>query len=69
MGSIDAILKVASHFTSFIDPEGNENLMAEIIKEEPMRVLQRFHRDNIPRPDGLTVEFYLGYFEFIGMRF
>jgi hypothetical protein len=64
--TIDTILQVASLFPSFIDQEGNVNLMAKVTKDELWRTLKIFQNDKFLGPDGLTVKFYMGCFDFNG---
>jgi hypothetical protein len=64
--SIEAILKVASLFPSFVDQEQNESLMVEFTEEELQRNLHNFQKDKILGPDGLPVEFYSGTFDILG---
>jgi hypothetical protein len=57
---------VASFFPCFIDPEGNEQLMAEISKEELQSIPHSFKKDKIPRLDGLPIELFSSCFDFFG---
>jgi hypothetical protein len=63
---VDIILNVASLLPSFIVQEKKKNLRCKVSKEELLRVLQSFEEDNNPCRDGLTIEFFLGLFDFVG---
>jgi hypothetical protein len=59
------ILKVISLFPSHITLELNDELKCEIIENEFFQTLSSFQRCKSPGPDGLMVEFYLGFNEFL----
>jgi hypothetical protein len=40
--------------------------MEKVTLEELKVVLNSFQKDKIPRPDGWTIEFFLGFFDSIG---
>ena len=57
---------MAQMFPSFVDDEGNRELMKEISEEELKEVLRSFQKDKSPGPDRWTIEFFLDLFEFLG---
>jgi hypothetical protein len=59
------ILKVISLFLSQISPEMNLSLHKEITENDFFQTLSSFQRCKRPGPDGLTVEFYLGFYELL----
>jgi hypothetical protein len=54
------IIKVASLFPIFINPEANHKLMEKITREELEKILHSFQKDKSPGLDGFPVEFYKG---------
>jgi hypothetical protein len=54
-------------FPIFVDEEGNIDLFAEVGMEELKETLHSFQKDKISGPDGWTIEFYLGFFELLGL--
>ena len=41
----------------------NEELTKNIMEEEIQQVLHSFQKGKIPRPDGFTLEFFLGFYD------
>lgn len=63
--SIAEILRVAQFFPSFINGDKNEDLLAEISKNE-MEVLHSFQKDKIMGLDWWPIEFFMGFYDLIG---
>lgn len=57
---------MAQLFPWFFDAEENVELMDEVTMEELKEVIHSFQKDKSPRPDGWSIEFYLGFFELLG---
>ena len=53
-------------FPRFADEEDNEALMKEVSEDELEEVLQSFQKDQIPGPNGWSMDFFVGLFDFIG---
>ena len=51
----------------FAEEEDNRRLMRPVIEEELKEVLGSFQKDKSPGPDGWTIEFFLGFYEVLGM--
>jgi hypothetical protein len=51
-------------FPSFVDEEENEELMEEVIEEKLKEVLHSFQKDKSSGPDGWSMDFYVGLFDF-----
>jgi hypothetical protein len=62
---IAEILKVISLFLSQISPKMNLSLQKEITENEFFQTLSSFQRCKISGPYGLTVEFYLGFYDLL----
>lgn len=62
--SIAEIIRLAILFPSFIDQEGNDSLIREVLASELLATLRSFQRDKRLGPDGWPVEFYLGFYDF-----
>jgi len=58
-------LKITYLFLSFIEQERDDNLMEEILKDELLRTLRSFQRDKSLGPNGLPMELYLEFFDFL----
>ena len=48
-----------------VSDEMNEELTKDISKEEIKHTLDSFQKGKSSRPDGFTVEFYLGFYDLI----
>ena len=59
------IIQLAQLFPQFVDAEENIELMEEVMMEELKSTLHSFQKDKSPRPDGWTIEFYLGLFDIL----
>jgi hypothetical protein len=57
------ILKVISLFLSFISNNMNNALQEEMSEKEMFQILSLFQRCKILAPNGLTVKFYLRFFD------
>jgi hypothetical protein len=64
--SLVEIIQIVDMFPRFAEEVDNGNLMEEVSKEELKEVIHSFQHDKSPRPDGWTIEFYLGFFELVG---
>jgi hypothetical protein len=64
--SIDAIVQLALFFPRFVDEVDNRELMEEVTEEELKEVLHSFQKDKSPDPDGWSMDFFMGLFDFIG---
>jgi hypothetical protein len=64
-GTIDAIISLSNFFPIFMELEDNQSLMAEVGKEELLRTLESFQKDKSHGPDGLPVELFFHYYDFI----
>jgi len=53
-------------FPRLIDEDTNEDLNAEVTKDEIKSVLNSFKKAKSPRLDGWTIEFYIGFFDLVG---
>jgi hypothetical protein len=50
-----------------VTEEISEELFNPVTKEELISVLQNFKKDKSPGPDGWSVEFYIEFFDLLGM--
>ena len=50
--SIEDIIKIMQPFPRFVNKEDNDELMAEVTKDEILDVLYSFHKDKSLGPDG-----------------
>jgi hypothetical protein len=57
---------MTQYFPGFTNEEDNIMLMEKVTLEELKDVMNSFQKDKIPGPDGWTIEFFLGFFDFIG---
>ena len=57
---------MAQMFPSFVDEEGNRDLMREVTEEELKKVMGSFQKDKSPGPDGWTIDFFLDLFHILG---
>ena len=57
---------MAQYFPRFTNEEDNRMLMEKVTLEELKDVMNSFQKDKSPGPDGWTIEFFLGFFDFIG---
>jgi hypothetical protein len=64
--TIEEVVQMAQLFPRFVDEEDNRLLMEEVLEEELKEVLHSFQKDKIPGPDGWTIEFFLGLYDFLG---
>ena len=64
--SIAYIVKIVGLFPHFVDQDGNETLRKEVSALKLLATLQSFQKDTSLGPDGWPVEFYLGFYDFIG---
>jgi hypothetical protein len=55
------VIRLSNSFPSFVKEEENQGLIKEVGKEELYQTLQSFQKDKSLGPDGLPVEFFLGY--------
>jgi hypothetical protein len=55
-------------FPIFVDEEGNIDLFEEVGMKELKETLHNFQKDKSPGLDGLIMEFYLGFFELLGLK-
>ena len=60
---IQEILEVLGFFPRMITEEMNEELTKEIYEEEISHILHTFQKGKIPRPDGFTLEFFIGFYD------
>ena len=65
--SIAEVIRVAQMFTRFAEEEDNRRLMRPVDEEELKEVLGSFQKDNSSGPDGWTIEFFLGFYEILGL--
>lgn len=65
--SIAEILQIALFFSNYVEEEDNEDLMVDIIKGELLEVLHSFQKDKIPGLDGWPIEFYLWFYDLVGV--
>ena len=52
-------------FPRMIDEEMNILLKAEVIEEELEKVVYSYQKGKIPGPDGITVEFFQGFYDLV----
>jgi hypothetical protein len=64
--NIAEIIQLALLFPCFVNDETNRSLMEEVSEEELKEVLHSFQKNKSPRPDGWTIEFFLGFYDLIG---
>jgi hypothetical protein len=57
---------MVQYFPSFTSEEDKRMLMEKVTLEELKAVLNSFQKDKSSRPDGWTIEFFLGFFDSIG---
>jgi hypothetical protein len=62
---IGEILRVINLFPRAINKYMNMSLQEEIIEKEILATLSSFKKGKILGPDGMIVEFYLGFYEFL----
>jgi len=62
--SIDAVIQMELLFPSFIEEEENDELVAEFSEVEFSEVLHSFQKDKSSGPDGWSMDFYVGLFDF-----
>jgi len=62
---IGEIMKLLQLVLNLIDEDMNHSLEANITYEEVLSKLSSFKKGKIPRPGGLTVEFFGGFFDLI----
>jgi hypothetical protein len=62
--TIAEVIMQSNYFPSFVNDEDNQALKKEVGKEELYQTLQSFQKGKIPRPNGLLVEYFLGYYDF-----
>jgi hypothetical protein len=58
-------MKVVRIFPRCFDQRMNEELEVEVTKEELKAILYTFKKAKSPRPNGWTVEFYLGFYDLL----
>eukprot|EP01018_Ginkgo_biloba_P004985 Gb_28741 [translate_table: standard] len=63
--TIAEVIKMTSFFPSFVGEEDNVSLTKEITVDELKEVMLSLQKDKSLGPDGWTIEFFLGYFDFI----
>eukprot|EP00253_Pinus_taeda_P003055 PITA_03055 len=61
------IIQVAQLFPCFLDQEEGRELIKEVTLEDLEATLKWFKKDKSHGPDGWTVEFYLEFFEILGL--
>ena len=64
--SIEEVTRLSHMFPRFVDEEDNRDLLKELTEEELKDVLGSFQKDKSPGPDGWTIDFFLGLFDFLG---
>jgi hypothetical protein len=64
--TIEEVIRMVQYFPGFTSEEDNRMLMEKVTIEELKDVMKRFQKDKSPRPDGWTIEFFLGFFDTIG---
>jgi hypothetical protein len=64
--TIAEVVRMAQLFPRFVEEDDNRSLMEEISEEELKEALYNFQKDKIPGPDGWTIEFFQGLYEFLG---
>jgi hypothetical protein len=62
---ISKILKVVKLFPRFFNEYLNAYLLEDISKKEILDTLSYFQKYKIPSPDSFTVEFFLGFYDFL----
>ena len=60
---IQEILEVLGFYPRMITKEMNEELTKEISEEEIRHTLHTFQKGKSPRPDGFTLELFLGFYD------
>ena len=60
------IVRITQYFPSFVNDEDNNAPMEEVLEEELNEVLHSFQKDKSLRPNGWSLEFFLGLYEIIG---
>lgn len=65
--SISEIIKMAGYFPRFVDHQTNESLMQKISAAKLLSTLKTFQRDKSPGPNGWPIQFYLGFYDLLGM--
>jgi hypothetical protein len=61
------IVWLALFYPSFVNEKNNRDLYMEVNKAELKETLSNFQKDKSPGPDGWSIEFYLGFYELIGV--
>lgn len=61
------IMRVAEIFPKFVDAEEGEELIKEVTLGELEATIQGFQRDKSSGPDGWSIEFYLAFFDILGL--
>ena len=64
--TIEEVIRMTQYFPSFANEEDNIMLMEEVTIEKLKGVMISFQKDKIPGPDGWNIEFFLGFFYFLG---
>jgi hypothetical protein len=64
--SMADIVRMALFFPRFVGKDENIFLIEEVTEEELKEVLHNFQKDEIPGPNGWTIEFLIGLYQLIG---
>jgi len=64
-GTIAKMIRLSNSFLRFVNLKDNQALMTKVGKEEFLLILQSFQKDKSRNFDGLSVNFYLGCYDFI----
>jgi hypothetical protein len=65
--SIDVVLQMALLFPCFVEEEENAYLMEKVSELELKVVLHSFQKDKSPRPDGWSMDFFVGIYDCISL--
>jgi len=63
--TIVEVIRLSKSIPIFFNEEDNQALLEEVGKEELYQTLQSFQKGKTHGPEGLPMEFFLGYYDFI----
>lgn len=66
--NLTEIIRVAGHFPRYVEQDIGEGLLNSVTMGELEAIIKWFKRDNNPRLDGWSIEFYIAFFDIIGQE-
>ena len=66
--TIEDQLEVLNLFPSYVSNEDNRSIFIPVTIKEVETTLKNFAKDKSPGPDGWTVEFFLHFFDMLGLE-